>query len=235
MGLFEKKYLDYSGLVTFWNKIKDNFVRKETGKVLSSNDYTTSDKDKLSGIDAGAQVNEQSDWNESNTSSDAFIKNKPTIPSDSNLVHKTGDETISGNKTFNGNLTGKQGVSAEGIGDLTAMNAGSGEVLEYKDMKHWTATASGSTYQFAVDAEFKRQYLTLNISAQLTITFDPTASCAEQYILLRNSSNAEVTVGFNRSGSTGEMIGDTAVKVAAGGAVEVSLIATNGNVCVVTL
>lgn len=42
----------------------------------------------------------QSDWNA--TSGNAVILNKPSIPSDSNLVHKTGDETIGGDKTFTG-------------------------------------------------------------------------------------------------------------------------------------
>ena len=53
-------------------------VDKVTGKGLSTNDYTTDEKNKLAGIAAGAEVNVQSDWNA--TSGDAFIKNKPTIP-----------------------------------------------------------------------------------------------------------------------------------------------------------
>ena len=51
-------------------------VDKVTGKGLSTNDYTTEQKNKLAGIAAGAQVNVQSDWNAS--SGDAAILNKPT-------------------------------------------------------------------------------------------------------------------------------------------------------------
>ena len=40
--------------------------------------FTTALKTKLDGIAAGAEVNVQSDWNETTTTSDAFIKNKPT-------------------------------------------------------------------------------------------------------------------------------------------------------------
>ena len=58
-----------------------NKVDKVTGKGLSTNDYTTAEKTKLAGIASGAEVNVQADWNETNTSSDAYIKNKPTIPS----------------------------------------------------------------------------------------------------------------------------------------------------------
>ena len=35
----------------------DNYVEKEAGKGLSTNDYTTAEKDKLAGVEAGAQVN----------------------------------------------------------------------------------------------------------------------------------------------------------------------------------
>lgn len=52
-----KKYLDDNGLLYFWQKITNKFVAKENGKGLSTNDYTTAEKNKLGGIDAGAEVN----------------------------------------------------------------------------------------------------------------------------------------------------------------------------------
>lgn len=51
------KYLDYDGLLYLWSKIKGAFVAKESGKGLSTNDYTNAEKTKLSGIATGAQVN----------------------------------------------------------------------------------------------------------------------------------------------------------------------------------
>ena len=52
-----KKFLDLNGLLYFWNKIKtyvDNAlsgkVDKESGKGLSTNDYTTEEKQKLAGL-----------------------------------------------------------------------------------------------------------------------------------------------------------------------------------------
>lgn len=56
-------------------------VDKVSGKGLSTNDYTTAEKNKLAGIASGAEVNVQSDWSVTDSTSDAFIKNKPTIPS----------------------------------------------------------------------------------------------------------------------------------------------------------
>lgn len=83
-------------------------VDKVTGKGLSTNDYTDADKaivdgvetalngkvdkngtdrlmtaaegTKLEGIAAGAEVNVQADWEEDDTTSDAYIANKPSIP-----------------------------------------------------------------------------------------------------------------------------------------------------------
>ena len=66
-----------------WNKVlyeKDieGKVDKIDGKGLSTNDFTNEYKDKLDGIAEEAEVNVQSDWNVTDTGSDAYIKNKPT-------------------------------------------------------------------------------------------------------------------------------------------------------------
>ncbi len=47
----------------------------------AKNSYPSADATKLAGIAVGAEVNVQSNWNETDTNSDAFIQNKPTIPS----------------------------------------------------------------------------------------------------------------------------------------------------------
>ena len=74
------KFLDQNGLLYLWQKIVNKFVAKETGKGLSTNDFTTDLKNKLDGIAAGAQVNVKPDWNAA-TGNAAEILNKPTIPS----------------------------------------------------------------------------------------------------------------------------------------------------------
>lgn len=48
------KYLDENGLLYLWGKIKALFVAKEDGKGLSTNDYTSAEKEKLAGIAKGA-------------------------------------------------------------------------------------------------------------------------------------------------------------------------------------
>ena len=66
-------------------KSNDNFtelyegkVDKVTGKDLSDNNLTNELVTKINDLEALAQVNVQSDWNENDILADAFIKNKPT-------------------------------------------------------------------------------------------------------------------------------------------------------------
>lgn len=66
-----------------------NKVDKESGKGLSTNDFTTTLKNKLDGIASGAEVNVQSDWDTTDSNADSYIKNKPTIPSVDNMMNKT--------------------------------------------------------------------------------------------------------------------------------------------------
>ena len=73
-------FLDENGLLYLWQKIKGAFVAKESGKGLSTNDFTTELKNKLDGIEAQAQKNVKPDWSAS-AGSATEILNKPTIPS----------------------------------------------------------------------------------------------------------------------------------------------------------
>lgn len=49
--------------------------------VHTDNNYTSTEKSKLSGIASGAEVNVQADWSETDSTADAYIANKPDINS----------------------------------------------------------------------------------------------------------------------------------------------------------
>ena len=73
-------------------------VDKVSGKGLSTNDFTTALKNKLDSLPTtfaptNAEANVQADWNVTDSSSDAFIKNKPTIPTIPNLSGGSAAET----------------------------------------------------------------------------------------------------------------------------------------------
>ena len=80
------------------------FVKQVSGKGLSTNDYTTTEKNKLAGIAAGAEVNVNADWNA--TSGDAQILNKPTIPSAPGTLTTTATtaQSTATNEALSGNI-----------------------------------------------------------------------------------------------------------------------------------
>lgn len=131
----KKEYI-YDG--TSWQELGDEslYVQKEEGKGLSTNDYTDAEKTKLAGIAAGAEVNVQSDWSVSDTSSDAYIKNKPSALKNPNAL-------TFGSKSYDGSaaLT----ITASDLGALTAHQDISGK----QDNLSFDGTYNASTNKVA--------------------------------------------------------------------------------------
>lgn len=103
-----KKYLDSNGLLYYNQKVKATYQQKQEGKGLSTNDYTTAEKNKLAGLNnyelqaatanqlggvkvgAGLSINngvlsatgggtaDSVDWSN--------VQNKPTIPNNTNQL-----------------------------------------------------------------------------------------------------------------------------------------------------
>lgn len=95
--------------------------------VHTDNNYTTTEKSKLAGIAAGAEVNVNADWNA--VSGDAQILNKPTIPTKtSDLTNDSGFVTSSGVTSVTAG-TGLSGGTITSTGTIalanTAVTAGS--------------------------------------------------------------------------------------------------------------
>ena len=65
-----------------------NFV-SDASYVHTDNNFTSAYETKLGGIEAGAEVNVQSDWTEADSTSDAYIQNKPNLAT----VATSGDYT----------------------------------------------------------------------------------------------------------------------------------------------
>ena len=87
------KYLDDNGLLYFWQKIKAVFVEQQAGKGLSTNDYTTAEKNKLAGIASGAEVN---------VITAVSVNNAPLTPTNKavNITVPTKTSDITNNSNF---------------------------------------------------------------------------------------------------------------------------------------
>lgn len=79
-----RKFIDSNALLYIFTKIKNTFVAKVDGKGLSTHDLTDELKNKLDGIQAGAEANVQPDWTA--TEGDSMILNKPVIPTKTSQI-----------------------------------------------------------------------------------------------------------------------------------------------------
>lgn len=85
------------------NKKFNAKVDKVDGKILSTNDYTTAEKDKLAGIAAGAQVNTVTSVNTKTGAVSLTYTDVGAAPAhDHPYLSTSGDGTVNGNITANG-------------------------------------------------------------------------------------------------------------------------------------
>lgn len=155
-------FLDNNGVGTLWGRIKTVFgasfadvVKDSTSVTIKlqngyGNDLDTvaipladstnskaglmspTEKTKLAGIASGAEVNVQADWNQTTTTADDYIKNKPTIPTvPANIVNtittKSGTHTPVENAT--GIVTFNIPTSASHVGAVPTSRTVNGKAL----------------------------------------------------------------------------------------------------------
>ena len=105
-------------------------IGNDNGAGVDAQELTAAEARTLLNVEDGAEENVQSDWNEADTNSDAFIQNKPTIPTNNNqLTNGAGYTTNTGTVTSVDSGTGLSGgpITASGTLSLanTAVTAGS--------------------------------------------------------------------------------------------------------------
>ena len=118
-----------------------NFV-SDASYVHTDSNYTATEKTKLSGIAAGAEVNVQANWTETNSASDAYIQNKPnlaTVATSGNYSDLSGAPAIpaiTNSVVWYGSSATAAGTRVKGItvNGFTAsdLTAGAVFVIEFK-------------------------------------------------------------------------------------------------------
>lgn len=164
--IFPKDKIEY-----FLDKLKNIFdtkVDKVAGKGLSTNDYTTTEKNKLAGIESGAQVNPTIDSALSGTSANA-VQNKvvkialdgkantgdiPTV-NNNTITIQLNDTTIesftlnqSSNETINIQVT-KSDVGLNNVGNFKAVSTAASQGLTDTEKANARANIGAGTSSFS--------------------------------------------------------------------------------------
>lgn len=159
---------------------------------MSSSDYN-----KLSNIESGAQANVQSDWDETNTSSDAYIKNKPVIPSgvtvDSSL--STSSENPVQNKVITNALSDKIANADKGVANGVAPLNSSG-IIDNQYLPSYVDDII-EAYPISGATELSSGWLSLTSGGSPL-----TPETGKIYIILSASTSYAVNTQFRWSGST---------------------------------
>ena len=216
------KYTNDSNVGYLWGRIRTLItnmiagkVDKETGKGLSTNDYTTEDKTKLTGISAGAQVNtiESIAVNGTVVSPDANKKVSITTPTktsdlqnDSNYQNATQvstaiDTAISG-------ITGIEfNFDYDTVSELPATGA-AGTIYFIPDQSCFEVTSDTSFVE-------GKKYFEKNQQDQYVPTEDQTMQQGKTYYTLKSGLNTYDEYVWSTAKHSYEMFGSAAIDTTA--------------------
>lgn len=227
------KFLDDNGLLYTWGKIKSAFVAKVDGKSLSANDLTDTLKtnydtaythSQSAHAPSTAEANVQVDWNITDGSSDAYIKNKPVIPSGVIVDASLSDSSTNAvqNKAVKSALDGKVDANAVIVGSTKAKitydakglvtggaNLGASDIPDISATYIATSTKGQANGVASLDADGLVPSTQLpsfvdDVVELITISATAPASCAtgDKYL---NSTDKKIytATGFNTWGVTG--------------------------------
>lgn len=165
---------------------------QDANYVHTDNNFTTTEKNKLAGISAGAEVNVQSDWTESDSSSDAYILNKPTLATVATSGSYTDLSNTPSIPTATSDLTNDSGyitlsdVPAQVQADWTETDTNAASYIQHKPTIPSTLSAGDGIdiTNNVVSAKVDGSTVTVNASGELQAspavtvdqTYDPTST-----------------------------------------------------------
>lgn len=189
------KFLDYDGLLYFWQQVKgklNNKVDKEDGKQLSSNDYTTTEKNKLAGISSGAQANviETVQLNGSSITPTDKTVNVQVSKSTVGLNNVTNDAQVK--RSEMGHADGVATLDSAGKVPAAQLPSYVDDVIEgyYSGGKFYTSKDSSGNYSGVITGETGKIYVNLNDSKTYRWSGTAYAVISETLALGETSSTA---------------------------------------------
>lgn len=189
------KFLDYDGLLYFWQQVKGKLsskVDKVEGKQLSTNDYTTAEKNKLAGIPTGAQANviETVQLNGSSITPSNKTVNVQVSKSTVGLANVTNDAQVK--RSEMGKADGVATLDSTGKVPAAQLPSYVDDVVEgyYSGGKFYTSKDSSGNYSGVITGETGKIYVNLNDSKTYRWSGSAYAIISETLALGETSSTA---------------------------------------------
>lgn len=186
--------------------------------VHTDNNFTDADKSKLTGIESGAEVNVQANWTEADSSSDAYIQNKPAnLVQDADYTHTDNNFTDAEKSKLAGIESGAEAnvqsdwTEADSASDAYILHKPSvkpvaaGEnitITEGNDA--FTISATDTTYTAGQNITITNNVISATAEPQLQSNWTEADSSSVQYIQNKPSEKSLVAgthVTLTESGS----------------------------------
>ena len=204
-------FLDETGLARFWNQILarlNKFVPAETGKGLSSNDYTTEEKEKLAGVETGANK----------TTVDSALSSTSTNPVQNKIINTKFDSVQADIDSKVDKVDGK-GLSTN---DLTAtLKSNYDTAYTHSQQAHATADAEKNVI---VGVQKNGADLTVNSSTRKVNITVPTKTSEltndSNFATISDVNAAKTIVDSALSSTSTNPVQNSAVKAALDGKVD---------------
>ena len=206
-----------------WDNGTIQFASTDVATQLRDGLMSALDWQKLDGIASGAEVNVQSDWNQSVNTADDYIKNKPTIPSNvSDLVNDSG--FITSPNVVYCTCSTASGTAAKVAtiesGSLTSLNEGDQAIVKFTNangvasptLQVGTTTAK-SIKRYGTTAPSTSAATSWNAGSAILFVYDGTYW---QQIGFLNTTYSEISQGniTNGSGSSTGLVTGRRAKAA---------------------
>lgn len=181
-------------------ELPDNVVT-DANYVHTDNNFTTTLKNKLDGIASGAEVNVQANWNETNSSSDAYIQNKPTIPTvDSSITGASQTNPVQGGAIYTA-LQGKAGYKQyNSKSDMDAdTSVPTGTIgFDGDEEKFYIFDSANNEWKPIDETDTQLTYLTVTKSGSVYSIKDDngTTLTPEQYIALLVDHTKDIVANY---------------------------------------
>lgn len=182
------------------NSATDVIIDIPLGTTMEPGLFSTADNMKLSEIESGAEVNVQSDWDETDASNDSFIKNKPSFIAD---AHVSEDGTVLTLTKSTGVSTTFSGITYDygdgiDIDDSNVISVKIGAGLTFDDDGNINVTIEPPEYSEGNGISITDDTISVKVGAGLT--FDESSNVALSQQVTQQLENMSSFLGNIKGG-----------------------------------